>query len=147
MILIIICSVDPAIITDGETGLSTEEKMITIDQEDGTDREIADMPTENDPLIDADEEVESEITVTGETILMIGHEGAARTLLTHGPVAEEKIPAANLQVGQNLQNQPRSVRVFVPVHIKSLMFLYRRQNPLAHLYRARPTRRRSVWRS
>jgi hypothetical protein len=33
-------------------------------------------------------EVETEIIVTGETILMTGLEGAARTLLTRGPVAE-----------------------------------------------------------
>lgn len=105
------------------------------------------MQTENDPPIGGEDEVESGITVTGETILMIGHEGAARTLLTYGPVAEEKIPVGSLQADQNLPNQLRSVHILTPRLIKSLTYLYRHQKPLPHLRRARPTRKPSVWQS
>lgn len=48
------------------------------------------MARENGLQTDGEEEVG--IIVTGEKALMIGHEGAARTLLTHGPVVEETIP-------------------------------------------------------
>jgi hypothetical protein len=147
LILIPLCSADPAIIIAEETGPSIGGTTTIIDQEGGTDLETADMETENDPRIDDEDEVESEITVTGETILMTGHEGAARTLLTHGPVAEEKIPVGNLQAGQNLPNQPRSVHILSLRRIQSLMYLHRHLNPLLHLRRARPTRKPSGWQS
>jgi hypothetical protein len=147
LIFITICSADPAIITDEETGLSTVETTTTTDQDEGTDREIADMETENDPRTGGEDEVESGITVTGETILMTRHEGAARTLLTHGPVAEEKTPVGNLQAGQNLPNQLRSVHILAPGPVKSLMYLNRHQSLLLHQRRARPTRKLSGWQS
>jgi hypothetical protein len=55
-------------------------------------QEIAetDMPTQRSLQTGGDAEVESEITVTGEAILMIRLEDAARTLLTRGSVAEVK---------------------------------------------------------
>lgn len=72
--------------------------MITIDQVAVRDLEIAEaMPIGNDHRIGDVVEVGNEITVTGETILMmIGLEDAARILLTHGPVAEETKPADKL---------------------------------------------------
>ena len=59
-----------------------------IGQADVTDLEIAgtDTPKETDLPTDDDEEVEN--IETGEIIPMKGQEDAARTLLTHGPVAE-----------------------------------------------------------
>lgn len=65
--------------------------MITIDLVVEIDLEIAEaMLIGNDHWIGEDAEVENEITVIGETILMmIGLEDAARILLTHGLVAEE----------------------------------------------------------
>lgn len=60
-------------------------------QADVTDLEIAeiDTPKETDLPTDDDEEVEN--IETGETFPMTGQEGAARTLLTHGPVVEVKM--------------------------------------------------------
>lgn len=70
--------------------------MTTTDQvADETVREIADMVTESAPQIDGDEE--AGIIETGEKSRVKGHEVAVRTLLTHGPVAEEKIAVGNLQ--------------------------------------------------
>lgn len=91
--------------------------MTTIGLADGIDREIAETDTMigNDPQTAGDAEVESEITMTGETIhMMMGHEGAARTLLTRGPVAEAKTIAASLLAGLATSNQARSVhRLFI----------------------------------
>jgi hypothetical protein len=77
--------------------------MTITDLADGIDRGIAetDTLTGSDRQTDGDAEVENEITVTGETILMmIGHEGAVRTLLTHGPVVEANTIVASLQADQ-----------------------------------------------
>jgi hypothetical protein len=54
-------------------------------------------------------EVEIGTIVTGETILMIGPEGAARTLLTHGLVAEVMVILENLQVDSKLSKPQKSV--------------------------------------
>lgn len=122
--------------------------MITIDQGDGT---IADMPIENetekDPRTDGDAEVETEIIETGETILMIGPEGAARTLLTHGPVVEEMIPVENLQAGQNLPNPLMCVDILPYRSTKSLIYLRRHQKHQDLQGRARPIRKPSDWQS
>lgn len=73
---------------------------------DETDRETVETDTlrESGPRRGDDGEVETEIIVTGETILMTGLEGAARTLLTHGPVAEVTAilegPKADLKVSK-----------------------------------------------
>lgn len=136
IILILVPSVDPAIPTDEETDHMIEETMTTIDLGDGTARGTVDTLSENDLRTDGDDEVENEITGTGETILMIGHGGAARTLLTYGPVVEEKIPVENLQAGPNLQNQQRSVHV-AQRYFKNLMYLSRARKRLVHLRRAR----------
>ena len=89
--------------------------MITTDLADETDQGIAEIDTlkENGLQTDDDVEVESEITVIGETIpMMIGHEDAVRTLLTLGLVAEVKIVVASLQANQKGPNRARLVRTF-----------------------------------
>jgi hypothetical protein len=80
----------------------------TIDQGGGIVHGIAgsDM-TEIALQTDGDAGVENAIIVTGETTLMIKPRGAARTLLTLGPVVEEKITVENLQAKQRLPNLPR----------------------------------------
>jgi hypothetical protein len=54
-------------------------------------------------------EVEIGTIVTGETILMTGLEGAARTLLTHGLVAEVMVILENLQVDPKVSKLQKSV--------------------------------------
>ncbi len=64
--------------------------------------------TGNDLQTDDDGEVENEITVIGETTpMIIGHEDAKRTLLTHGPVVEAKTIVANLQASPRALNRMR----------------------------------------
>lgn len=86
--------------------------MITRDPAAEIDRETGETDTliETDPQTDGDVEVETAITVTGEMIpTMIGHEGAARTLLTLGTVVEVvKIGIRHL-ADQRLSNRARSV--------------------------------------
>jgi hypothetical protein len=118
--------------------------MITIGLADGIDPGIAGTDTliGIDLQTDGDAEVESEITVTGETILMmIGHEGAARILLTHGPVVEAKTIAASLQADQIALSRARSVPPLSSSLIMELI-LYRHPNlPLPPL---RPKQRRRL---
>jgi hypothetical protein len=73
--------------------------MIITDLADEIDQEIAetDMATGSALQTGGDAGVETEIIVTGETTLMIWLEGAARTLLTRGPVAEVMAIQGNLQ--------------------------------------------------
>jgi hypothetical protein len=68
---------------------------------DGIVPEIAETDTlkESDLLTGGDAEVETEIIETGETTLMIGLEGAVRTLLTLGPAAEVTEIPRNQQAG------------------------------------------------
>jgi len=54
-------------------------------------------------------EVEIGTIVTGETILMTGLEGAARTLLTHGLVAEVMVILENLQADSKVSKPQKSV--------------------------------------
>jgi hypothetical protein len=54
-------------------------------------------------------EVEIGTIVTGETILMTRLEGAARTLLTHGLVAEVMVILENLQVDSKVSKPQKSV--------------------------------------
>jgi hypothetical protein len=68
-----------------------------------------DMQKESGLLTGGGVEVGIETIVTGETTLMKGHEDAARTLLTHGLVAEAKVAWASLQTGQKAQSLPRLV--------------------------------------
>jgi len=68
-------------------------------------------------------EVEIETIVTGETILMIGLEGAARTLLTHGPVAEVMVILESLQEGPKLSKTSRLVHTLLGTLIYGLMNL------------------------
>ena len=84
--------------------------MIIIGLVAETDQEIAetDMLSERDRQIGEDAEAESEITVTGETILITWLEDAARTLLTRGPVAEVKI-ARNQQAGLRMSKPTKLV--------------------------------------
>jgi hypothetical protein len=70
------------------------------------------------------EEVEIENIVTGETILMTGLEGAARTLLTHGPVAEVMAVLENLQVDPKVSEPPKSVHILPRTPKYWLMHLY-----------------------
>jgi len=56
-----------------------------------------DLRTGSDLLTDDVGGVENEIIVTGETTPMIGLEGAARILLTRGPIAEAKTTVGSLQ--------------------------------------------------
>lgn len=83
--------------------------MIFIGTADETDQEIAeiDMRTGIDHQIGGDAEVETGTIETGETILMTGLQGAARTLLTHGPVAEEMVNLVNLQADQRVSKPSR----------------------------------------
>jgi hypothetical protein len=116
--------------------------MIIIGLADGIDPGIA----ETDTLIgidhqtDGDAEVESGIIVTGETIpMMLGHEGAARTLLTHGPVVEAKTIVASLQADQIASSRVRSVPF---LSISVIMELILSRPPNQSLPRRRPRQRR-----
>ena len=52
-------------------------------------------------------EVGSGIFETGETILMMGHEGAARILLTHGPVVEVMEVMETQQISLTMSNRTK----------------------------------------
>lgn len=71
------------------------------------------MPIGSARRIGGDTEVEIETTVTGETILMIGLQGAARTLLTHGPVVDVMAILETLQADPRVLKLPKSVQVFM----------------------------------
>lgn len=75
--------------------------ITALDEEIDRETEETDL-TENDLQTEDGAEVETEITVTGETILMIGHQGGGRTLLTRGPVAEV------MEMLENLPTSPMS---------------------------------------
>ncbi len=78
--------------------------MIIIALGDETDRETAETDlTENVLQIGGGAEVETENIVIGETTLMTGHQGAGRTLLTRGPVAEVMAMLENLRTNPMLQ--------------------------------------------
>jgi hypothetical protein len=72
------------------------------------------------------EEVEIEIIVTGETILMTGLEGAARTLLTCGPVAEVMAILESLQADPKASKSMKSVHP-LPCILTHLLIHLRRQ--------------------
>ena len=57
--------------------------------------------------IGGDAEVGNGTFETGETILMTGHEGAARTLLTRGPVVEVMEISANPQASLRMRRRAR----------------------------------------
>jgi hypothetical protein len=88
--------------------------------------EEIDILKESDLRIDDDVEVESETTVIGETILMMtGHEDAARTLLTLGPVAEVKTIVASLQANRKVLNRARLVRTVLTLRYIGLKYSHR----------------------
>ena len=82
--------------------------MNTIDRAVEIDLEIAetDMLRGIVPQIVDGEEVGRGNIETGETTLMIGHQGAARTLLILGPVVEEITPQENHLADPKSSNPP-----------------------------------------
>jgi hypothetical protein len=123
--------------------------MIITDPADEIDQGTAgiDMPIESDLQTGGDAEAESGITGTGETTPMIGLEGAARILLTHGPVAEAKIIVGRLQVDRKARKPPRFAYTHRPLVNKWLNCLYRPPKHQPPLPRLRPRRRQNVLRS
>jgi hypothetical protein len=86
--------------------------MITTDLDGEIDQGIAEIDTlrGNALQIGGDAEVESGIIEIGETTLMIGLEGAARTLLIRGPVVEEIPTMGSLQAEPKPSKPARSVQ-------------------------------------
>jgi hypothetical protein len=102
------------------------------------------MPIGSGRRIGGDTEVEIETTVTGETILMIGLQGAARTLLTHGPVVDVMAILETLQADPRVLKLPKSVQVFMIFLAVKLMDQCRLPKQPAPQRRPRLRRRPSV---
>lgn len=84
--------IETATYTDGEIARLTAEKKTSTVPADESVAEIAETDSTGTALqTGGDAEAASGTTETGETTLMIRHEGAAGTLLTQGPVAEAMV--------------------------------------------------------
>ena len=81
---------------------------VIIETIDATARGIEGTDTEKESDLRGDAEVETANIVTGETTL-IELEGAARKLLTLGPVAEEMVIPVSQQADLRASRQPKSV--------------------------------------
>ena len=103
-----------------------------------------DMLNESVLPTDGEEGVEREIIVTGETTLMTELEGAARTLLTLGPVAEGMAIPESPQADLKASRPPRLVPTLPRITIQKLTCLCRQQNDLLRLHQMRQRKRQSA---
>ncbi|KAF4636939.1 hypothetical protein G7Y89_g1146 [Cudoniella acicularis] len=87
--------------------LQRRQRDQAADEIDQGTEEIDTIP-ESDHQIDDGAEVENGITETGETTLMTGHEDAARTLLTRGPVVEEMISVGSQPIRRMILSRAKS---------------------------------------
>jgi hypothetical protein len=91
-----------------------------------------------------DGEAEIETIVTGETILMTGLEGAARTLLTLGPVAGVMATLESFQADPSLSKPRKSVPTLPLKVIYLLKYPHSQRNHLHHLHRLKRRKKPSA---